>query len=308
MAIDSENKRRSAQSYAGGRVSPRPDGGLDEFDRRHLSVYRGPLVAAAVWLFRAPVGVSYRLLVADLSGTVLTELKPRLEKVSWVLNDVGQMTFVLAKTDPKLQERYLRFGNRVFVEFDNGLPAWGGVLTGGREWSESEVVVEAWSADAVLGWRVSGRDRVFSGASLGSVLQTVLADANAVASTRLEIGSVYLGGEGYSLEYHYSRLSDVVADLVNLGGVVVDVTAREVGGVIVFAVNLYERRGTDRPGVALVEGANVVGVRVRDEDTVVNGWYGATDGSGWGMRRGCMGARLARRARRGMICGRRLRR
>lgn len=281
MAIDTENKRRSAQSYAGGRVAPRADGGLDEFDRRHLTVYRGPLIAAAVWLFRAPVGVAYRLLVADLTGTVLTELKPRLEKVSWVLNDVGQMTFALAKTDPKLQERYLRFGNRVFVEFDNGLPAWGGVITGGREWSESEVAVEAWSAAAVLGWRVSGRNRTFAGASLGSVLQTVLADANAVASTRLEIGTVYLGGAGYSLEYHYSKLSDMVADLVDLGGVVVDVTARENDGVVIFSVNLYERRGRDKPGVALVEGANVVAARLREEDTVINAQYGATDGSGW---------------------------
>lgn len=62
---------------------------------------------------------------------------------------------------------------------------------------------------------------------------------------------------------------------------VVDVTAREVGGVVVFSVNLYERRGRDRPGVALVEGANVVGARVRDEDTIINAQYGATDGSGW---------------------------
>lgn len=283
MATDTENKRRSAASYGGGGgIGPRPDGGLDEFDRRHVAgVYRGPLIAAAVWLFRAPVGVAYRLLVADLTGTVLTELKPRLEKVSWVLNEVGQLTFALAKTDPKLQERYLRFGNRVLVEFDNGLPAWGGVLTGAREWSESEVAVEAWSAEAVLGWRVTGRNRLFSGASLGSVLQTVLADAAAVASTGLQLGTVYLGGAGYSLEYHYSTLADVVADLVELGGVVVDVTAREVGGVVVFSVNLFERRGRDRPGVALVEGANVVGARVRDEDTVINAQYGATDGSGW---------------------------
>ena len=282
MAIDSENKRRSAQSYAGARVAPRPDGVVDEFDRRHaVWVYRGPLIAAAVWLFRAPVGVAYRLLVADLTGTVLTELKPRLEKVSWVLNEVGQLTFALAKTDSKLQERYLRFGNRVLVEFDNGLPAWGGVITGAREWSASEVAVEAWSAEAVLGWRVTGRNRLFSGASLGSVLQTVLADAAAVASTGLQLGTVYLGGAGYSLAYHYSTLADVVADLVELGGVVVDVTAREVGGVVVFSVNLHERRGRDRPGVALVEGANVVGARVRDEDTIVNAQYGATDGSGW---------------------------
>ena len=283
MAIDTENKRRSAASYGGGGgIAPRVDGSLDEYDRRHITVYRGPLIAAAVWLFRAPVGVSYRLLVADLTGTVLTELRPRVEKVSWVLNDVGQLSFVMAKTDSKLQERYLRFGNRVMIEFDNGLPAWGGVITGGREWSDSEVAVEAWSGKALLQWRTTARNRTFSGATLGSILQTVLSDANAVASTRLDVGTIYLGGAGYSLEYHYANLWDVAKELVDLGGVVVDVTAQEEGGVIRFGVNLYERKGADRPGVALVEGANVVGARLRDVDSVINTWYGATDGSGWG--------------------------
>ena len=281
MAIDSENKRRSAQRFGGGRVDPKADGSVDEYDRRHLTVYRGPLVAAAVWLFRAPVGVAYRLLVADVTGRVLTELRPRLSRVSWVLNKPGQLTFAMAKTDAKLRQEYLRFGNRVYLEFDNGLRPWGGVITGGREWSESEVAVEAWSGEALLGWRVTGRNRVFSEASLGSVLQAVLADAEAVAATRLELGTVYEGGAGYSLEYHYDTLADVAAEVVKLGGGVVDVTAREEAGRVVFTVNLYDRRGADRPGVALVEGANVVAARLRDEDTVINAIYGATDGSGW---------------------------
>ena len=280
MAIDTQNKRRSAASYGGGGgIAPVADGALDEYDRRHLTVYRGPLVAAAVFLFRAPVGVAYRLLVADNTGSVLTELKPRLEKVSWVTNGVGQMTFVMAKTDSKLQERYLRFGNRVLLQLDNGLPAWGGVITGGREWGEAEVAVEAWSGEALLGWRVTGRNRVFSEASLGSVLQAVLAEA--VAATGLELGTIFEGGAGYSLEYHYDTLADVAAEVVKLGGGVVDVTAREESGRVVFTVNLHDRRGADRPEVALVEGANVVAARLRDEDTVVNLLYGATDGSGW---------------------------
>ncbi len=283
MAIDTQNKRRSAASYGGGGgIAPVADGALDEYDRRHLTVYRGPLVAAAVWLFRAPVGVAYRLLVADVTGRVLTELRPRLSRVSWVLNKPGQLTFAMAKTDAKLRQEYLRFGNRVYLEFDNGLRPWGGVITGGREWSESEVAVEAWSGEALLGWRVTGRNRVFSGASLGSVLQTVLADTAGVASIGLQVGTVYLGGAGYSLEYHYSSLADVAGDLVELGGGVVDVTTREEAGRVVFTVNLYERRGVDRPGVALVEGANVVAARLRDEDSIINSVYGATDGSGWG--------------------------
>ena len=33
-----------------------------------------------------------------------------------------------------------------------------------------QVAVEAWSGEALLGWRVTGRNRVFSEASLGSVV------------------------------------------------------------------------------------------------------------------------------------------
>ena len=40
--------------------------------------------------------------------------------------------------------------------------------------------------------------------------------------------------------YHYDTLADVAAELVKLGGGVVDVTAREESGRVVFTVNLYD--------------------------------------------------------------------
>lgn len=283
MAIDTENKRRSAQSYGGGGgVGPRPDGALDEFDRRHVAwVYRGPLVPLAVWLFRAPVGASYRLVIADLAGRALTELRPRIERVSWVMGDVGSLRFAMAKTDEKLRPEYLRFGNRVYLEFDNGLRPWGGVITGAQEWSEAEVGVEAVSGEQILRWRLTGRNLTFAGATAGAILQAAVGSAEAVMGTGLAMGVFYMGGEGYSPEYHYSSLWDVAGDLMDAAGVVVDVRASLSGGKVLFTLNLFERMGVDRPGVALVEGANVVGARLRVIDSVVNGLYGAGDGSGW---------------------------
>lgn len=282
MAIDSENKRRSAQGYAGGGVGPRADGGLDEFDRRHVGgVYRGPLVPLAVFLFRAPVGVSYRLVLADVTGRALTEIRPRIERVSWELNGIGQLRFVMGRRDGKLRPEYLRFGNRVYLEFDNGLRPWGGVLTGGREWGEAGVAVEAFSAEQLLRWRVTGRNVVFEGATAGAILQGAVGSAEAAGGLGMEWGSVFMGGAGFSPEYHHASLWDVVGDLAEAAGVVVDVAAELRNGMVVFVLSLYERMGVDRPGVALVEGANVVGARLRDEDSVVNGWFGAGDGSGW---------------------------
>lgn len=286
MAIDSENKRRSAASYGGGGgIAPRPDGGLDEYDRRHVAgVYRGPLVAVAVYLFRAPAGVQYRLLVADMTGRVLAELRPKIERVSWEMNGVGQLALALARPDPKCREDLLRFGNRVFLEFDNGLPAWGGVLTDNREWFVGGVNVVALGAEVLFQWRRTARERTFEGATVGAILQTVLEDANGVWPMGMGVGSIWYGGQGFSVEYHWERLDDVVKELVGtlVAGGAVDVTATEEGGYVRFHANLRERRGSDKPGVGLVEGHNVTAGRLREEDTAVNAWFAAGDGSGWG--------------------------
>jgi hypothetical protein len=285
MAIDTENKRRSAQSYGGGGgIAPRADAALDEYDRRHVTVYRGPLVAVSVYLFREPAGAQYRLLVADVTGRVLAELRPKIERVSWELNGVGSLALTLSRTDGKCREDLLRFGNRVFLEFDNGLPAWGGVLTDSREWFVGGVTVAALSAEALFGWRRTARERVFENATAGAILQTVIEDANAVRPTGLAAGSIWYGGQGYSVEYHWDRVDDVVKALretLSTGGAA-DVTAAESAGYIRFLVNLYERRGSNKSNVGLVEGQNIAAARVREEDTAVNVWYAAGDGSGWG--------------------------
>lgn len=231
----------------------------------------------------SPVGATILFLVADVNGRVLTALRPAVHRASWRENAVGAMTFTLARSDPKLVEEYFTFGNRVLLQFDNGLPDWGGVLTGAREWTGSAVTFEAYSGEWLLVKRRTARSRYFSGATVGAILTALLNEANAVYPTGLRLGDVWGGGQGHSPEYFRKSLFDVLAESLvrNLSAGAFDVTPRLEGGFVNFYVNLYQRKGSDKPGVALVEGRNVSAARYREMDEVVNVWHMAGDGDGW---------------------------
>ncbi len=287
MAIDSENKRRSVLGAMGpfAIVGPRPDGNLDESDRKHVAgIYRGQLVAQAVFSLLAPAGVSVLFLMADTTGRVLTEIKPDIARVSWRWNATGSLSFTMALTDPKLRQEYFTEGNRVLLQFDNGLPNWGGVLTGARDWTEASVSFEAMSAEWLLTTRRTGRNRIFTDAPVGVILQSLLQEADAYYPTGLRPGNIWLGGLVHGPEYHYKSLYDVVAESLvgNLSAGAFDVTPVLEGGYVTFYVNLYERQGSNKPQVALVETRNVSAIRYREIDETVNVWHMAGEGDGWG--------------------------
>lgn len=286
MAINTEDKRRSIAGYAGpfGVIAPLPTGSLGDADRRHLiGLYRGPLIPLALFTFLAPAGVSILFLVADTSGRVLTEISPEISRVSWRWNGAGALSFAMARTDPKLREEYFVPGHKVLLQFDNGLRDWGGVLTGPREWNGFSVSFEAVSGHWILSKRRTGRGRTFTETQAGTILTQLLQEADAFYPTGLRPGNIWQGGAGYSPEYHRKTLYDVLAeDLVaNLSAGAFDVTPKLENGRIVFYVNLYERQGANRPGVALVEGQNVTGIRYREIDEAINVWHLAGEGDGW---------------------------
>ena len=287
MAIDSEDKRRAVHGYIGlfARIAPRPEGSIIEDDRRHVAgIYRGALIGQAIFSLLEAAGVSIRFLVADISGRVLTEINPAVHRVSWRWNGMGAIAFTMARTDPKLISEYFVEGNRVLLSFDNGLPEWGGVLTGARDWSGSGVTFEAYSGEWIMAWRRTPRSRYFVNTQVGAILSSLVQEANVVYPTGLRLGSIWQGGQAHSPDYHFKSLFDVAAESLvgNLSAGAFDVTPRLEGGSIIFHVNLYERKGSDRQSIALVEGRNISAVRYREIDEAVNVWQMAGEGDGWG--------------------------
>lgn len=289
--LDTRLKRSSAVGVLAPWMMglPGPDGTVGPGDRQHVAWTYSGLLALAPAVAAVAIGVYARVLVGDWTGRVLAELEPELESVAWRLNEVGKATFALARTDPKATADNLRFGNRVLIEFSNGLPNWGGVIDTPRGWTkEGRIEVTAYSAEYVLGWRRTGKSRGFSGTTVGTVFQTLIVEANGERDTGIGIGSIYAGGDAVSIEFHDEIVLEIVQRQLlahRLSTYDFAITAEEAGGRIVFTAHFYDRRGATRGNVALLESVNAVDPDLLEQGPIVNDWAVAGAGSTWGEER-----------------------
>src|SRR3990167_9587987 len=106
-----------------------------------------------------------RVLVGDVYGRILAEIEPDVGAVTSRLNAVGQCTFSL--------EENLHFGNRILVQFDNGLRDWGGIIDPPRDWGMANVTCTAYSGEYIFGMRQTDTGRYFSGATVGAIYQSL---------------------------------------------------------------------------------------------------------------------------------------
>ena len=228
--------------------------------------------------------MAQRVLIGDYSGRLVGEIEPDLGVVTWRLNQAASVKFTLSKKDIKTKEDLLRYGNRVLIQFDNGLPSWGGVIETPRTWNDATVEITAYSADQILKTRITDRGRYFSDASVGYIFEQVISEANQQEYTGILLGSIYYGGQTHSPEYHFERVSDIIQDSIcqRLADVDYDIIGSLVNGIIVFTANLYSQRGVDRANVALLEGHNLAAIKLVEQGEIVNWWDCAGSGTGWG--------------------------
>lgn len=229
--------------------------------------------------------MAHNLFVGDASGTVIAELDADIGAVSWRLNDVGSLSFTLAVNNTKATSSNLAFGNRVLIQFDNGLPAWGGMIDPPRDWQGGFVTVNAYSAEYILGTRQTDRGRYFSGASVGEIYEALIGEANAFAATGITVGDVYKGGVGHYPDYHFDNLLKIVRDSLcgTLSTFDFYIEPGFSAGKITFTAHLYEVRGADKSGeVVLLDGHNAIDPRLTEQGEIVNAWDLAGAGSGWG--------------------------
>lgn len=228
-----------------------------------------------------------RFVVGDKSGTTLTELSPDIGSIPWRLNKVGKVKFSLAVTDPKAIQDNLRLGNRVLIEFDNGLPNWGGVIEPPRKWDGSNIVCRAYSAASLFNYRITDKGRYFSGASAGTIFQSLIQETNAVEDTGVVIGNIYTGGSGHGPSYHFKGLLDIFQKSLTkrLSTSDFDFIPSESGGRIIFTANFYQSKGKDKTQWSLTQGANLTKIGLIEQGPIINSWDVAGEGTGWGASR-----------------------
>lgn len=228
-----------------------------------------------------------RLLVGNVAGTILAELQPEIAHLSWRLNNVGQCSFKIAANDPKAVQSNLNFGNRILVEFENGLPSWGGVIGTPRTWDNGLIQVDAYSGEKLFEQRITAKTKTFSGVPVGSIYEELINEANGVSATGVVIGNIWPGGSGHSPDYHLKYLLDVfqknLTERLSINDF--DVVPFIEAGKIKFKANFYDARGSTKTGIALVEDKNLGPIKLKEQGPIINSWTVAGEGSDWGASR-----------------------
>ncbi|MHA1962654.1 MAG: hypothetical protein ACW99U_20880 [Candidatus Thorarchaeota archaeon] len=223
-----------------------------------------------------------RVVVADKTGRLIAELKPDLIQVSWRISKVGKAHFTLSSGDSKATRDILRFGNRLLIQFENGLPNWVGVMNPPRAWKFGEIEVTAYSAESLFQYRITNKSRVFTGVTAGTMYRELITEMNRREDTGITIGDLWLGGQTLSADFHYEDLLDIFQEHLTLAGGEFNVTGDEINGYLVLFANFYERMGKDRTGTALVEGANVKSAVLKEVGPIINSQTTVGKGTDWG--------------------------
>lgn len=231
-----------------------------------------------------------RVLIGDRLGRLLAEVEPLVGPVSWRLSEVGRATLTFAKADPKFTEDNLRFGNRVLIQFGNGLPDWGGIIDPPREWTAATVTATAYSAEYILGMRLTEKDQQFSGVNPGYVVDRLLDErflTEAINGTFSYSQTPAFSGVLVSPEYHYNNIWSLVKSLMDETGSDLWVWPYiSTSDIIRFSAYVYEQgRGIEKPNVVLMESHNLAGVGLSEQGPIINSWVTPGAGSTWGDER-----------------------
>lgn len=221
------------------------------------------------------------VLVGNAQGRLIGELDCTVAGVAWKLNDYGQARLRLANPSATATESLLRPGNRILIQFGNGLPDWGGAIDLPRKWQSGRIEVVAYSGERLLVDRITGPNRVFANVPAGQIFASLL---NEATPSGITLGNVWYGEDLLSFDFHYRQLYDIFQNSLGsqAGNGDWNVSAQLVSGRIRFQCNFYSRRGVDHGRrVALLEGVNLADVSLQEQGPLVNEWFVAGSGSGW---------------------------
>lgn len=227
-----------------------------------------------------------RIRLFDKSHILLTEIRPAIESVSWTLNNAGRARLFMPYSDPKCTLANLQHGNRILIEFDNGLPSFGGVIDTPRKQNADGVTVNAYTAEKLFSFRVTAKSRYFRATAPGSIYKGLITRTNAIRSSGIDIGNIYAGGTPRTLTYHYNDLWGRIKKLAALSGQDFDVTPTYDDGILKFHANWYDVKGADKSNkVHLVEGRNMADPSLNVQGNIANNVFLVGAGQTWSDQR-----------------------
>jgi len=230
-----------------------------------------------------------RVLLGDRSGRVHGELvNGNISNISWRLNSTGSSTLKIKvwRDNSLFKKELLSSGSRVYVEFDNGLPAWGGVMDLPRRWTEGELEIRVHTIERILSYIITKKTRGFYGAVVGHIFGEVLREAELREQLGLELGHIWYGGLPHWPRYHFRDAMWIINNSIRkMENCDYHFVPYLDDGRIKFRAELHEFFGADkRDSVLLAEGNNIVKATLVEQGNIVNRVAVVGTGSTWGER------------------------
>lgn len=198
---------------------------------------------------------------------VLDEYEVR--SVTWRLA-TGQAELAVPYRAVKCTRTNLKAGNLVYLEFDDGLPPFAGVMSPPRR-ERTAVSVRVAQPDKLLSWRYTGAALAYA-TTRNAIARSLLAVADAERDTLIDPGAQYAGSAEANVTYNSVQLLNALRDLA--AGEEYELSPRITGsGRLRFDLDWYGRRGIDRRDTVLLtdaRGANVGSVVIDEQEPFHN--------------------------------------
>jgi hypothetical protein len=235
-----------------------------------------------------PMSGYARFIVGNRLGTILAELDGDSKSITWGLNQVGKTVFSIAANDDKATQENLKIGNRVIIQFENGLPDWGGVIETPRKWDGSNILITVYSAAYLFKYRTTDKGRYFTNQSVGDIFHKLIDEANIIEDTGIDVLATGAGGTLHSPEYHFKSILKIWQESLTKRLSVSDFKVEpfiDTDGKIKFDATIQAVLGMDKTNLALIEGENISDIILVEQGPIVNSWDIAGEGTGWGAER-----------------------
>ena len=217
--------------------------------------------------------VSYVVYVGDRGGTIIGELAGMLESVSWATDGYGMASLVMPLQDALRAGPLLGFGNRVFIEFSNGLAPWGGVVDAPRETTLGQMRLQFYEAAYLLNWRLTPRMAVYTGSEARPAADVLL---DLVRPSGLALSYDFAAAEGGAVgdvEFHYDTLA-VAGQRLRDVGAALHYFLRPLplgrGGIHFEMVAFRNALRDDTARAVLIQGHNLVDWAVLEQGPIHN--------------------------------------
>ena len=225
-----------------------------------------------------------KAIIGNKFGQKLGEIEANFDTFTTILNGIGRTNMTVSRNSTDFLPSLLQIGNTIYVELDNGLPPWGGVLDLPYVWGYSGVKIACYEITKRLQTRVTDKTASFYELSAGTIFRLVLTREENQSPMGITMGSIWEGGDPHYPIFHHTSLWDVIDYNIRM---MERCDFRFVPYIednhIKFRADFYQIAGDDKTmNVAFSEGRNIGAVTdIEERGSLINAHYAVGDGAVW---------------------------